>query len=195
MGETPQETNPGLPAPLKSTPTNLDLEIVLKLMIISRNKQKYDIVTLRISSVKILRIFRVMLKRYSDRLTVNFEGKLILGEKNYTGVIENFSEEGTKIRTLSEDIPGDITPGTTLDLQIRIPPGETMNLPPGEILSACSEEMLNLCSEQILTLNCKVIWLDGKTDGLTTDIGLEIIEKSPAFEELFKSLFSNNMGL
>jgi hypothetical protein len=97
-----------------------------------------------------------MLRRYHDRLTVNFEGKLILDQKRYTGVIENLSEEGAKIRTPSENISRDFTPGIILDLQFHIPADETMNLPPEEKLSSCSEEMQNLCSEKILTIDVKL---------------------------------------
>lgn len=113
-----------------------------------------------------------MARRRSNRIHVEFEAELISNGIRYEVVIENLSEDCIYMRTLPKKTAVDFSPGTKLELEFRIPSGETLNL------------------------DCKVIW-SNKTppDSLTNSLCLEITEIPPAYEEFFKALYIDNMGI
>jgi len=110
---------------------------------------------------------KTMMARLSERYLKEFKAKLILNRDRYEATIENFSENGIKVIT---DIAVDFLPDETIDLEFEIPSGE------------------------VLSLHCKVKWSNKlSSDSLIQDIGLEITENSPEYEDFFKSLLISNM--
>ncbi len=113
-----------------------------------------------------------MVRRCSNRIPVKFEAELISNGIRYDGVIENLSEDCIYIRTLPKKTAVDFPPETTLELEFQLPSGETLNL------------------------HCKVIWSNKTTpNGLTNNLGLEIIEIPLTYEEFFKTLFIHTMEI
>ena len=110
---------------------------------------------------------KTMMARLSERYLKEFKAKLILNRDRYEATIENFSENGIKVIT---DIAVDFLPDEIIDLEFEIPSGE------------------------VLSLHCKVIWLSKvSSESLIQDVGLEITENSPEYEDFFKSLCISNM--
>jgi hypothetical protein len=111
-----------------------------------------------------------MMSRLSERFLNEFKAVLILNRDRYDATIENFSENGIKAIAESTDIALDFLPDETIDLKFEIPSGE------------------------VLSLYCKVIWANKiSSDSLMQDIGLEITENSPEYEDFFKSLCISGM--
>lgn len=135
-----------------------------------------------------------MEKRRSKRkkITISLDAKLISGNKTYAGFIENLSEHGMKwyqyegfienlskneisIKTAPAKAALDIVPGTKIELEFKLPSGETMNL------------------------LCRVIWSyktlqepadspDADTGPKYTTIGMEITGPPLKYKKFFKSL-------
>jgi hypothetical protein len=104
-----------------------------------------------------------MEKRRSQRIVAAFNAELTLNENNYTGVVENISKEGIYMRTLPAKVPTDFTPGTKLELKVTPR------------------------SEETLILHCEIIWsIHTSTDGLTSGIGMEIIDPPSEYDDLLK---------
>ncbi len=104
-----------------------------------------------------------MAKRRSRRIVITFDAEFSLEENNYTGVIENISEEGICMRFLSSTTPIEFTPGTELELNIKSSPEETMNL------------------------HCVIRWsISISPDRLSGSAGMEIINPPPEYGELLK---------
>jgi hypothetical protein len=96
---------------------------------------------------------------------------MILKRERYGVIIENFADNGMKIRTEPTDRAVDFIPDEIVDLEFEIPSGE------------------------ILNLNCRLIWSSKMSpESLMQDIGLKINETSPAYEEFYKSLFMDTMS-
>ena len=113
---------------------------------------------------------KTMMGRLSERYLKEFKAKLILNRARYEATIENFSENGIKVITESKDTALDFLPDEAIDLEFEIPSGE------------------------VLSLHCKVKWSNKlSSDSLIQDIGLEITENSPEYEDFFKSLLISNM--
>jgi hypothetical protein len=115
-----------------------------------------------------------MEKRRSKRKIVALKAEIVSGGKSYAGVIENLSEDGIYIITTPSKSSIDFALGTTVELKFQ-PPSE-----PKDILRSSGET---------INLHCKVIW-SYKTPphGLTHSIGMEIINPSPEYKELLKTL-------
>ena len=110
---------------------------------------------------------KTMMARLSERFLKEFKAEMILSLDRYEATIENFSENGIKVIT---DAAVDFLPDETIDLEFEIPSGEVMSL------------------------HCKVKWSNKlSSDSLIQDIGLEITENSPEYEDFFKSLLISNM--
>ena len=110
---------------------------------------------------------KTMMARLSERYLKEFKAKLILNRDRYEATIENFSENGIKVIT---DIAVDFLPDETIDLEFEIPSGEVLNL------------------------YCKVIWSSKiSSESLIQDVGLEITENYPEYEDFFKSLLISNI--
>lgn len=106
------------------------------------------------------------MKRLSDRISVEFEAKLILNKTRYDGVINNISEDGICMTTEYIEKDSDFFPGTTLEVELQLSSGEVMNIP------------------------CKVMW---SNKDFTDILGLAISEKPFEYENYFKSLYHSNM--
>jgi hypothetical protein len=107
-----------------------------------------------------------MEKRRSKRIKVNLKAERISGDEKYGVFIENISEKGIHMITTPSNMHKKYTPGTDIDLKLRLSSGETLNL------------------------HCKVIWayLNVPPNGLTDSIGLEIIAPPPKYIEFVKAL-------
>jgi hypothetical protein len=114
---------------------------------------------------------KTMMGRLSERVLKEFKAQLILNKERYDVVIENFADNGMKVRTEATNNNVNFLPDEIVDLEFEIPSGEMLNL------------------------NCKLIWSSKMSpDSLMQDIGLKINETSPMYEEFFKSLFMDNMS-
>ncbi len=133
------------------------------------------------------------MRRLRKRISVNLNARLILSKRSYKGYIENLSERGIKwyryaiiqkepsefgiySKQSSSRLVIDFSTGTTLELQVKLPSGEKLNL------------------------NCKIRWShkpksDDLIDNLHIDptpkytaLGMEIINPPSAYKEFFKTL-------
>ena len=96
-----------------------------------------------------------MEKRRAHRTIVNLEAELILDGTRYTGMIENYSEEGIYIKVVPTKAPLNLVSETPVELKFQRLPGEPMNQ----------------------HLHCKIKWYyKTPPHGLTDSIGLEIID-------------------
>lgn len=110
------------------------------------------------------------------RIPVSFRAFLIVDKKNFTGIIENISEDGLQMEVNATEL-GDLPPGTLVKLEFQIPR---------------STEIFGY-SGKSLKLYCKVMWADKITpDGLTKNIGLKIIEVPSIYKELYNILYMEN---
>lgn len=111
------------------------------------------------------------MKRFSDRIHNDLKAKVILNRDRYESTIENFSENGMYVRTEPIKTAVDFKPDGILGLEFQIPSGE------------------------ILELNCKVKWSSKvSSDILSENLGLEIAEISPMYDNFYKSLYMSNGG-
>ncbi|MBI5675278.1 MAG: PilZ domain-containing protein [Nitrospirae bacterium] len=111
-------------------------------------------------------------------MSANFEAELILGKKRYKTAIENFSENGILMTNPEKISSIEVIAGTTIDLELDLISPETLK-PTGERAK----------------LSCKVLRVKKTHDGIINSIGLEIIEKSPEYEEFLKILYSLNWNI
>jgi hypothetical protein len=94
-----------------------------------------------------------MNKRQFKRITAGYKARIICGDKNYVGIIENLSETGVNVITDPIEATVDFAPGESIDLKIEVPSGETLNL------------------------HCKIKWASKiPPHGIRSRIGMEIIE-------------------
>jgi hypothetical protein len=108
---------------------------------------------------------KTMMARISERILKELEAELIENRARYDVTIENFSENGMKVREEFINKAVDFLPDETIDLEFEIPSGE------------------------VLSLHCKVIWSSKiSSESLIQDIGLEITENSPEYEDFFRTL-------
>jgi hypothetical protein len=113
---------------------------------------------------------KTMMQRFSERLAKELKAELILNGHRYNVTIENFSENGIKVISEPNNTAVGILSDEIVDLEFEIPSGE------------------------VLSLHCKVKWSSKRSsDSIIEDIGLEITENSPEYEDLFKSLLISNM--
>jgi hypothetical protein len=114
---------------------------------------------------------KVMMARLSDRVLKELDAELLLNRSRNQAVIENFSQTGMKVRTVPLDRDIRLSPDEKINLEFEIPSGEVLNL------------------------HCRIIWTSKiAPDSSIHDIGLEIVESSPVYEEFYKSLFMDNIG-
>jgi hypothetical protein len=114
---------------------------------------------------------KVMMARMSERVLKELSAELILRRVRYHAIIENFSANGMKVRTVPSNADISFSPDELINLEFEIPPGE------------------------VLSLHCRQVWSSKiSSDILIWDIGLEITEASPVYDEFYKSLFMDNMN-
>ncbi|MHA2219367.1 MAG: PilZ domain-containing protein [Candidatus Hodarchaeales archaeon] len=112
-----------------------------------------------------------MLKRFSDRIGVDLEAEIIFNNTSYEVKIENVSENGILIRAFPEDDSVDFHPGTIFKLKQELPSGEEVSM------------------------DCKVVWSEKDAlDGVTNNLGLQILEIPPQYDEFVKTLYMSHMG-
>jgi hypothetical protein len=107
-------------------------------------------------------------KRRSQRVVFRQEAESILGEKKYSGNIENFSKEGILKIIAGEEILG-CSPGTTINVNFQIPSGETIEL------------------------SCEIKWLRINSNmpfGVKHNLGMEIVDPPQEYTEFVESLYS-----
>ena len=110
------------------------------------------------------------MERISERFNKELKGELILHGKIYDVTLENFAEKGIKVTTEPNNSAVDYLSDEIIYLEFEIPSGE------------------------VLSLHCKVKWSRKRSsDSIIEDIGLEIIEQSPKFEDFYKDLVINDM--
>lgn len=107
-------------------------------------------------------------RRRSERITINLRAERISGNETRSVFIENISENGINITIAPPEIEMDYAPGNEIDLTFLLPSAETVDL------------------------QCKIIWACKRTppDGLTSNIGLEIINPPLKYIEWIESIFS-----
>jgi hypothetical protein len=113
-----------------------------------------------------------MLKRFVDRIGVDLEAEIIFYNKSYEVKIENLSENGFFIRTFPEHDSIDFHSGTIFKLKQELPSGEEVSM------------------------DCKVVWSEKNVlDGVTNNLGLQILELPPQYDEYVKTLYTSHMGI
>jgi hypothetical protein len=108
-----------------------------------------------------------MEKRRSKRVVITLLAELILEREIYVGAIENLSEYGINVRVFPVQAKIDFIPGTSLDL---------------EFLSFSGEK---------LRVQCEIKWVymyKEPSRGLITNMGMEIIDAHPRYQEFLKTL-------
>ncbi len=114
-----------------------------------------------------------MEKRRAERKTVNLNAECVSGGKSYTGVIGNVSAHGVYIKSSPTKTAMDFLPTAILELKFQI------------------------ASEETINLQCEIIWLYSKKiqhprlknkNVLENDIGMEIKNAPPAYEEFVMSI-------
>lgn len=107
-----------------------------------------------------------MERRRYKRKVVRSKAERISGNKNQAVFIENISENGIYMITAPAESTPDYIPGTTIKLRFQLSTGETIDL------------------------NCKVIWSYKETppDGLTSSVGMEIIDPPLKYIEFVSTL-------
>ncbi len=106
-----------------------------------------------------------MEKRRSKRIQVKLSAERISGDQNHAVFIENLSENGICMITTPSKSGMPFIPGSELTVKLK------------------------LSRDGILDLDCRVIW-SHETDpkGLTTSVGLEIIDPPAKYLEFIKTL-------
>jgi hypothetical protein len=107
-----------------------------------------------------------MERRRSERKTVHLKAERLSGNERHAVFIENISEHGIHIITAPSDSASDFPPNTPLDLRFQLSSGETIEL------------------------HCIVRWSHQKTppDGMTSSIGMEIIDPPLRYVEFVRKL-------
>jgi len=103
--------------------------------------------------------------RKHKRFIVSMEAELLFRANHFACSVENLSEVGVYIITSYAESITDFPPGTSIELIVKFPNGESQRL------------------------NCKVKW-QYKTPpyGVTNSIGMEIMDPPPSYIESLKTL-------
>ena len=103
--------------------------------------------------------------RKHKRFIVSLEAELLFRDDHIACSIENISEVGIYLITSYSKAVTDLPPGTSLELTVKFPNGESQHL------------------------NCKVKW-QYKTPphGVTNSMGMEIVDPPHSYMESLKSL-------
>lgn len=105
-----------------------------------------------------------MERRLSERKVLRLKAERISGNQRYAVFIENLSENGISI-IIPANSSEDLVPDVPLDIKFRLSQGETV------------------------TLYCRVRWsYDSPDDGLTRNIGMEIIDPPEKYKEFLKNI-------
>jgi c-di-GMP-binding flagellar brake protein YcgR len=114
----------------------------------------------------------------STRIPANYEAEIVLDRERLDTVIEDFSETGMKLRVMLK-IMHNISPGTQFRVEFPLLSSETLTP-----------------LEEKLKIPCKVIWAEKDLSDYSSNVlGAQIIEITPEYEEFFKIIYSNYMGM
>jgi hypothetical protein len=107
-----------------------------------------------------------MERRRSKRITVSLKAERISGNMKKAVMIENISERGISMITAPAKTAARFKPGIDVRLKLRLSTGE------------------------ILDLDCKVRWSYPRlpTEGLTSNVGLEVIDPPQKYKKFVKAL-------
>jgi hypothetical protein len=96
---------------------------------------------------------------------VNLKASLVSKSKKHSGIIENLSKDSIYLRAVTINPVSDFIPGEFFEIHFQSNSGENISLPG------------------------KVKWsYETPPHGITKSIGIEILEKNPGYEKLFKTL-------
>lgn len=114
-----------------------------------------------------------MEKRRSKRKTVQIDAEFISGNAGYSGLIDNISENGICMETISKDLLGNSTyfnPGREFHVKFRIRP------------------------EEEIKLHCKVTWsFKAAPHGIKIKIGMDIIFPPPSYVNFYRNLQQSDL--
>jgi hypothetical protein len=113
-----------------------------------------------------------MVRERSDRIDVEVEAEIVFSiNQRYMAIIANFSNEGMSVLVTAQN-ESDFSWGTKFDLEFETSTGE------------------------LLSIHCEVMRSHRVSrDNMTYNLGLKIVEHSAEYEEYFKELFMNRMGM
>jgi hypothetical protein len=106
-------------------------------------------------------------KRTHKRINVNLSSKIVSGGQSHEAFVENLSDSGMCVTTSPTAFAKDFVPGTLLEVNIELPPGETLNL------------------------HCDVRWLHSYIIGaykIVNTVGVKIISAPPGYMAYIKTL-------
>lgn len=110
-------------------------------------------------------------KRRSQRVTFRLGAESILGEKKYSGNIENFSKEGILKSIAGKDVLA-CSPGTTINVNFQTPSGE------------------------LVELSCEIKWLRINSNmpfGIKHNLGMEIVDPPQEYTEFVEYLYNQKL--
>ena len=107
-----------------------------------------------------------MERRGSKRITVSLKAERLSGTSKKAVMIENISEQGINMIAAPAKEAAKFKTGIEVKLKLRLSTGEVLNL------------------------NCKVRWSYPKAppDGLTSSVGLEVIDPPEKYKDFVKTL-------
>jgi hypothetical protein len=107
-----------------------------------------------------------MERRRSERIQVRLKAERISGDSGYSVFIENMSESGICLITAPSSHAVSFQPGTEVVLKLELSTGNTLDI------------------------NCRVVWSYQNTppDGLTNNVGMEVIDPPLKYKELLETL-------
>jgi hypothetical protein len=107
-----------------------------------------------------------MERRRSDRIQIRLKAERISGDSSQSVFIENMSESGICMITAPSGHSVAFQPGTEVVLKLELSTGNTLDI------------------------NCRVVWSYQKTppDGLTNNVGMEVIDPPLKYKELIETL-------
>jgi len=104
-----------------------------------------------------------LINRRSRRVMVSLTTRIVADNLDYTGLIENISEQGVFVRIPPREHKIDLTPGKKFELQIKLPSGSlfrsqcnvvwSCKTPPHNLVNSVGMEVLNPHSNYIDFLN------------------------------------------
>ncbi|MDP1758904.1 MAG: PilZ domain-containing protein [Thermodesulfovibrionales bacterium] len=108
-----------------------------------------------------------MEKRHFKRIRVNLKAERISGNEKYAVFIENISESGIYMLTTTSNDNKKYAPGTEIELSLKLSTGETIHL----------------------RGRTKWAYYKMPPDGLTDNIGLEIIDPPQEYISFVRALY------
>ncbi|HDZ62117.1 MAG TPA: PilZ domain-containing protein [Nitrospirae bacterium] len=113
-----------------------------------------------------------MVNERSSRIPFDLEIELVIDGIRYDGTIENISSTGIQVKTVPLKSPVNFSQDKEVEAEFRTP------------------------ADELFSLTCKIIWSEtDPSDSNLVNIGLEISEYSPDYDEFYKIVFGHKIGL